>query len=172
MDISVIKPEHTNTTNGIHIGAKEAPVMIEFVNLRCPYCKKWFLDSENVLTQAVQDQKMARLIKLTNRQKESLQRGNVMHRYVDTTDAKQALHDMRVIFDTQDQWGNLSLEEVATFAEQTLGLNVHDHDDYAQAITDESEAANIKFVPTILFKEEIFDEGISLDDLTALIDAK
>lgn len=169
MDISVIKPEATNTTHGIKIGDNER-VMIEFVNLRCPYCKKWFQESEHYLNEAVKANQLSRLIKLTDRQKESLQRGNVMHQYVTTNDAKTALMEIAKIFDTQDQWGDLSLEEVATFAEEKLGLTRHNHEEYAKEITAESEAANIKFVPTILFADQIFDESITHEDLVSLVE--
>lgn len=170
MDISVIKPEATNTKTGIKIGDNEERIMIEFVNLRCPYCKKWFQDSKEYLAQAVAQDRLSRLIKLTDRQKESLQRGNVMHRYVTTDDAQTALVEIEKIFDTQDQWGNLSLEEVAAFAENTLGLTEHNHAEYAQEITQESEAAVIKFVPTILFDGHIFDESISKEELATFVE--
>jgi len=151
MDITVIKPEATNETTGIFFGQKEAPVVLkEFINLRCPYCRQWF--------------------KLTDRPKESLQRGNVMHRYVTTDDSEQAYADIQAIFESQDQWGDLSLEEVAQYAENTLGLTEHNHLDYAQEIVDETQAAVIKFVPTVILNEHIFDESISTEELTKLIE--
>ncbi len=171
MDITVIKPEATNETTGIFFGQKEAPVVLkEFINLRCPYCRQWFNHSKEVLDKAVAEGKVIRLLKLTDRPKESLQRGNVMHRYVTTDDSEQAYADIQAIFESQDQWGDLSLEEVAQYAENTLGLTEHNHLDYAQEIVDETQAAVIKFVPTVILNEHIFDESISTEELTKLIE--
>ena len=49
MDISVIDATKVNTETGLHIGESNAPVkMIEFINVRCPYCRKWFEESEEL----------------------------------------------------------------------------------------------------------------------------
>ena len=84
MDISIIKAKETNTTTGIKIGDENAKPIIEFMNLRCPYCRKWFEESLPILTEAVAAGKVQRVIKLFDKEKESLQRGNVMHRFVAT----------------------------------------------------------------------------------------
>ncbi|MGX7195272.1 thioredoxin domain-containing protein [Enterococcus olivae] len=163
MDISVIKAENTNKKVGIPIGEKAPKEILEFMNLRCPYCKKWFEESKDILLQAVAENKVQRLIKLVDKDKESLQRGNVMHRFVVTDDPEQALTEMTKIFETQDQWGNLSLEEVATFAKEKLHLSEHDHLDYASKLVEEAEQANIRFVPTVIIDNHIFDESIDED---------
>ena len=50
MDISVIKGKLVNDFNGIKIGSDTAPKrLIEFINLRCPYCKQWFEESYDTL---------------------------------------------------------------------------------------------------------------------------
>ena len=78
MDISVIDATKVNTETGLHIGESNAPVkMIEFINVRCPYCRKWFEESEELLAQFVKSGKVERIIKLFDKEKESLQRGNV-----------------------------------------------------------------------------------------------
>ena len=83
MDISVIDATKVNTETGLHIGESNAPVkMIEFINVRCPYCRKWFEESEELLAQSVKSGKVERIIKLFDKEKESLQRGNVMHHYI------------------------------------------------------------------------------------------
>ena len=91
MDISVIKASLVNDFNGIKIGSDTAPKrLIEFINLRCPYCKQWFEESYDTLDQAVVEGKIQRIIKLLDKDKISLQRGNVMHEYIDA-DPKKAL---------------------------------------------------------------------------------
>lgn len=170
MDITIIKPEETTTTEGILIGSPQATTIVkEFLNLRCPYCRQWFNQSKEVLAEALATESVARLIKLADRPKESLQRGNVMHRFVTTNDGAQALADIQAIFDTQDEWGNLSLEEVANYAQTTLHLTEHNHLEYAEKIVAETQAAVIQFVPTIIVNDHIFDESISNEDLHALL---
>lgn len=165
MDISVIKASETSEKLGIKIGNNSDKVLLEFLNLRCPYCKQWFETYHDLLNEAVATEKIQRVIKLVDRPKESLQRGNVMHQYVTTGDGKQALTDISRIFQTQDQWAHLSLEEVAAFAQNKLGLKQHNHLDYAEQIVAETERANIKFVPTIIIDEHIFDESIDEETL-------
>ena len=75
MDISVIDATKVNTETGLHIGERNAPVkMIEFINVRCPYCRKWFEESEELLAQFVKSGKVERIIKLFEKEKESLQK--------------------------------------------------------------------------------------------------
>ena len=160
MDISIIKAKETNTTTGIKIGDENAKPIIEFMNLRCPYCRKWFEESLPILTEAVAAGKVQRVIKLF---------GNVMHRFVATDNPAQTIADITKIYQTQDQWGHLTLEEVAEFAQKQLGLTEHNHSTYAGEIVEEARKANIQFVPTVIVGSHIFDESISADELTQLI---
>lgn len=164
MDISVIKAEQTNAKNGLVIGNGKH-IMKEFMNLRCPYCRQWFNESKELLANT----DVTRVIKLFDKEKPSLQRGNVMHRFVDTTTEATILASIQKIFDTQDEWGNLELGEVAAYAKEQLGLKENNHLDTAQAIVEEANAANIKFVPTLIVEDHIFDESISKEELAALL---
>lgn len=171
MDISVIRAEKTTTANGIMYGEDQAPKkMIEFINLACPYCRQWFNNSFDLLEEAVGTGKIQRVIKLFDKEKESLQRGNIMHHHVTATDGKKALAEIKKIFDTQDEWKHLSLSEVADYAKNQLGLAEQIDFDTSQAIMNEASEANIQFVPTIILGEAIFDESITHEKLTGLID--
>lgn len=169
MDISVIKANETNSDYGIHIGKDASKTILEFINVRCPYCKQWFENSKDILAEAVAENRVQRVIKLVDREKESLQRGNVMHRFITTDDAAQALADLTKAFETQEQWKDLSLEEVADFAKNTLGLTEHNHLDYAEKLVIETEQANIKFVPTVIVDGHIFDENIDSETLASYL---
>jgi len=169
MDTSIINASQTNATTGIQIGAADAKPIIEFINVRCPYCRQWFEESLSLLTEAVAAGKIRRVIKLFDKEKESLQRGNVMHRYISTNDPAATITQLTRIFQTQDEWGHLSLAEVAEYAENTLGLTLSNHPDHASAIVEEANQATIQFVPTVILDGHIFDESISADELTDLI---
>lgn len=169
MDISIIDASKTNTEFGIHYGAEDAPKkVIEFVNLACPYSRQWFEESYELLEQAVAQGKAQRVFKLFDKEKESLQRGNVMHRYVTKNDGAQAIKDIKKIYQTQPDWKGLSLAEVAEYAEKILGLKKQEQTE-AEEIIEEAAAANIRFVPTVIIGESIFDESISYEELHSLV---
>ncbi|EOH90027.1 thioredoxin domain-containing protein [Enterococcus pallens] len=165
MDISVIKPEFVNDLNGIKIGSNQAPKkIIEFMNLRCPFCKQWFEDSQELLTKAVIEGKVQRIIKLLDKDKESLQRGNIMHEYI-SDDSEKALQQIQQVYASQENWKELSLEQVANYAEKTLQLEQQPNQNLQQEIRNEADQANIKFVPTILVDDFIFNESVTQDEL-------
>ncbi len=167
MDITRIDPQQTTPRHGIKIGDPHARhTLLEFINLRCPYCRKWHQLSEEILKQAVADGRVYRVIKLYDKDKESLQRGNVMHRFVPKDDPTAALAAIDAIFATQKEWGDLSLEETAEFARTQLGLQEAADSATTAAIKAEAAAANIQFVPTVILDEHIFDESISPEALT------
>lgn len=160
MDISIIKAEMVNDFNGIKIGSANAPKkIIEFINLRCPYSKLWFEESESVLNQAVAEGKVQRIIKLLDKDKPSLQRGNIMHEYI-SNDSTKALPQIKQALATQETWKDFELEAVAVYAEKNLHLLQQPNQALQQEIRNEAAQANIQFVPTIILGEHIFDESI------------
>lgn len=173
MDISVIDATKTNTQKGILYGSSNAPKkMVEFINLACPYCRQWFEESYDLLEEAVQSGQLQRVIKLFDKEKESLLRGNVMHRYLTISDGQKAIKEIKQIFDTQDEWKHLSLQEVADFAVDKLKLTEQKDEQLSQAVINEAEQAHIRFVPTVILGKEIFDESISIEELKELIQTK
>lgn len=171
MDISKIKASEVGTEFGFKIGAKDAPVkVIEFINIRCPYCKKWHEESKAVLTKFVEEGKVQRIIKHFDKEKPSLQKGNVCHHHLDYQNPEKALKDIDFLFEHQHQWGDLTNEEVATYVEEKLGLKNQPNEAQINGIIAEAEAANIFFVPTVIVGDHIFDEHITTDELTNLIE--
>lgn len=173
MDISVIDARKVTTENGLIIGKDTAPVkIVEFMNVRCPYCKQWFEESFVLLNEYVKEGKAQRIIKLFDKEKESLQRGNVMHHYIDYDLPEKGLLNLKQMYDTQDQWGKLSLEEVAAFAESNLQLTEKKNPLIIDSVIAEAAAANIKFVPTVIFGEHIFDESVTKEELISYLEGK
>lgn len=171
MDISVIDGSKVTTKNGLMVGRNDAPVkIVEFMNVRCPYCRKWFEESAHLLNRYVEEGKVQRVIKLFDKEKETLQPGNVMHHHVDYKNPENGLADISKMYGTQDLWGNLSLEDVATFAESNLGLADQTNSAMIDAVINEANAANIKFVPTIVIGEHIFDESVTKEELIRYIE--
>lgn len=172
MDISKIKASEVGTTFGIKIGEDNAPVkVIEFINLRCPYCRKWHDLSKDVLAKYVADGKIQRIVKHFDKEKPSLQKGNVAHHHIDYSDPQKAVTTIDYLYDHQDDWGDLENSEVANYVEKTLGLADQPNEKEIKGIIAEAEAANIFFVPTVIIGEHIFDEHITTAELTELIEA-
>ncbi|GGC77076.1 DsbA family protein [Enterococcus wangshanyuanii] len=171
MDISIIDATKVTTENGLVIGKETAPVkMVEFMNVRCPYCKKWFEESFELLEGYVKEGKVQRIIKLFDKEKETLQPGNVMHHHIDYTMPEKGLLSLKQMYDTQDQWGHLSLADVAVFAQDNLQLAEKKNPEMIDAVIAEANAANIKFVPTIVIGEHIFDESVTKEELIRYIE--
>lgn len=170
MDITIIDQKEVNFTTGIKLGDQKAShQMAQFINLRCPYCKEWFENNQHLLQEAVTAGKLQQVIKLFDKEKESLQRGNVMHRYVTKQDPALALEQIREIFATQEEWQDLSLEEVAWYAETKLALKEDFDEAMTTAIIQEAKAANIQFVPTVILDQHIFDESITTELLKSYL---
>ena len=169
MDISIIKADKVNPQSGIFIGGPAEKQTFEFMNVGCPYSKKWFEQSTEILSAAVDEGRLQRVIKLFDKEKASLQPGNVMHRYISKEDGQQALLDLTKIYETQSTWRALPLEEVAQFAEETLKLTLQEDLTTTQNVIEEANEANIQFVPTVILGEHIFDENIPAETLAAYL---
>lgn len=163
-----IDTSKVTSTTGIKIGQKEAPnTLIEFVNLRCPYCRQWWDEKLDLITHEVSTGNLHYVIKLFNKESPGLALGNVMHQYVPTNE--QAVDVITKIYHTQNDWGNLfSPDEVELFAEETLGLVKQQNRDMLDSIVKEALDASIRFVPTLIVDETDFDQKISNQDFLAL----
>ncbi|WP_076647147.1 DsbA family protein [Latilactobacillus sakei] len=174
MDISVIKSDQVTTEGGIVIGHPEAPVtLVEFLNLACPYCRKWFLKSEEQLTKAVEAGQVRRIIKPYNKDKDDLLIGNLAHTYLPFDQPAVALNAIHFLYTHQKTWRpDLSDSEFDKYMQANLKLSPLDNTVQLAAIVDEAQAANIKFVPTIIAGEHIFDESITPEELDRILQAK
>lgn len=172
MDISSIKAGEVDTDYGFKIGNPDAPVkIIEFINLRCPYCKQWYDESKDVLTEYVVSGKVQRIIKHFDKEKPSLKSGNIVHHYLDYQDPDKVLGEIDYFFAHQKEWGNLDeYEDVAAYVEEKRGLKHQPNDKEISGIIKEAVAANVTLVPTVFVGEAIFDEHMTPNKLTELIE--
>ena len=107
-----------------------------------------------------------------DKEKETLQPGNVMHHHIDYDSPEKSLLDLKQMYDTQKLWGQLSLEDVAIFAQDNFQLTEQKNPAMADAVIAEANAANIKFVPTIIIGEHIFDESVTREELIRYIEGQ
>lgn len=169
MGMTEVNTSKINVETGIKIGSDDTRVkMVEFVNLRCPFCRQWFEEKNDLLQQFVIEGKIQRIIKLFDKEKPSLALGNIMQHHVPTDDS--ALAVIKAIYDTQDEWSSLDThEDVAHYATEKLQLTLQDYKKDADLIIQEAIDANVFFVPTIIIGEHVVDQKISNDELISLI---
>ncbi|MGY3766641.1 thioredoxin domain-containing protein [Vagococcus vulneris] len=172
MGMTEVDTTKVDNNLGIIYGSDSAPVtIIEYINLRCPYCKQWWDERSPLIDKYVAEGKVKQVIKLFDKEKESLQRGNVMHQYVpNNMTAKEAIAK---IYDTQDQWGDLSLDGVAEFAVNKLGLDRQpETESMTKKIAEECKENGVFFIPTMVINDHVFDQKISDEDLVSLLEKK
>ncbi|EIA20455.1 DsbA family protein [Listeria fleischmannii] len=171
MDISQIKANEVKPVEGIHIAeSNKAKVKVmTFVNLRCPYCRKWHTESREVLDRFIKDGKIELIIKPFDKEKESLLPGNVAHRYLNYDTPFETLEAIDKIYATQDEWGNLPLNDIGAYMEKELHLKEQDNQHATEAIIKEANVANVVFVPTVIVGDHIFDEHITPEELEVLL---
>jgi protein-disulfide isomerase len=174
MDISNINAKEVGIKYGFKIGEATAPVkVIEFINLRCPYCAKWFDDSKEVLDKYVQEGKVQRIIKHFDKESSGLITGNMVHHFLDYRTPEKALEEIRFLFTHQNEWGRLNnQEEIKNYVESERGLFYKPNVNEINGIILEATNANVTLVPSVFIGEEIFDEHITTEELTNLIETE
>lgn len=173
LDISNIKASEITTEGGIHFGDENAPVkIVEFINVRCPFCRQWWEEFAPVLDTYVEEGKVERIVKLFDKEKPSLKKGNVIHRYLDYNNTDKTKEDISYFLEHQDEWGNLEEPEVAEYAVSKRQLQVQENLPEANTVIEEAEKANVTLVPSVFIDENIFDEHISNEELRKIIETK
>jgi protein-disulfide isomerase len=174
MDISNIKANEVGIMFGFKIGEAAAPVkVIEFINLRCPYCAKWFDDSKGVLDKYVQSGKVQRVIKHFDKESPGLKTGNIVHHFLDYRTPEKALKEIEFLLTHQNEWGRLNhQDEIKSYLEKERGLIYQPNENEINGIIQEAANACVTLVPSVFIGEEIFDEHITAEELTALIEAE
>ena len=171
MDTSIIKGNQVKPQHGIHVGKEDAPVKVmDFINLSCPYCKKWFEESLETLQKFIDEGKVERIIKHFDKEKPGLRKGNVLHHYLDYSTPEKAVKDIAFFYEHQEDWGNLEEEQVAKYAEEERNLTPQDNQEEAKAIVEEAERANVTLVPSVFIGEHIFDESVTQEELVQYIE--
>ncbi|GAB2500339.1 DsbA family protein [Alkalibacterium psychrotolerans] len=173
MDKSAIKTDAVTTKGGLHLGDTDAPVkVVEFLNVRCPFSKEWWEKGSPVLDKYVQDNKVERIIKLYDKDKPGLRKGNILHAHINYQNIEQAENDLDYYMTHLNEWGDLPEDEVAAFAQAKRGAEQQDNTSQSEAIRDEVKAANVTLVPTVVIEDYVFDEHITEEELESIIESK
>ncbi|EXJ22672.1 Protein-disulfide isomerase [Alkalibacterium sp. AK22] len=173
MNTEQINSEAVNQTVGFHLGQADAPVKtVEFINLRCPYCKEWWDKSGQVLDPYVSNGQVQRIVKLFDKDKPGLRKGNILHTYLDYEDRKRAAEDLNYYMHHFNDWAALPDQDLSVFAETQRQARKQDNRSQSEAIVQEAAEANVRLVPTIFIGEHVFDEHISVEELRDIVENK
>ncbi|MCC5890302.1 MAG: DsbA family protein [Alkalibacterium sp.] len=173
MNMTGINTDAITTEGGLHLGNKDAPVkVVEFLNLRCPFSREWWENGGPVLDKYVEDDKVERIIKLYDKEKTGLSKGNVLHAHLNYDNVDQARKDMDYYTAHLDDWGDLPEEEVAAYAKEKREAERQENSREAEAIVAEAKEANVATVPTVVIEDYIFDQHITEEELKSIIETK
>ncbi len=142
------------------------------MNLRCPFCRQWWEQSASLLDKYVAEGKVERIVKLFDKEKPSLKRGNVIHHHLDYSNPEKTKEDISYFLAHQDEWGNLEEEDIVAYAADKRQLSKQSNEEVAKEVIEEAERANVKLVPSVFIDDNIFDEHISNEALKELIEDK
>ncbi|MDF0480317.1 DsbA family protein [Vagococcus sp. PNs007] len=172
MDTSKMNATFLSHNTGILVGQDTAPIkLIELINVRCPFCKKWHEDNNKLLMTLVLEGKLQRCIKLYDKDKPGLDKGNIMHRFISKTDGQLAVEQLTTIYNTQNTWGNFeAFNDISNYAKNDLKLEEDYRKNFSSIIQQEATKANIPFVPTMVINNHIFDQSISHETLLNLLE--
>lgn len=164
-----VKVNHVTHKTGIKLGNPKAKkVLVEFINVRCPFCRQWWDEKSAFLNELSESGDLLHIIKPFNKEKPGLDMGNIMHQYIPNDDS--AIQVIDAIYETQDIWGDLdSFEMVEDYAENTLNLTRQNNDNMLADIVEEANKANVVFVPTVIVGDAYFDQKISMVELKDML---
>ncbi|AQP53346.1 hypothetical protein CBF34_04825 [Vagococcus penaei] len=171
MSMTEVDTKKIDNSLGLVFGDENAPItIVEYINLRCPFCKQWWDERSQLIDQYVANGKVKQVIKLFDKDKESLQSGNVMHHHVPNDNTAKAA--ITKIYATQSEWGSLdSLDEVANYAVDKLGFTHNPAtEELSKKIALEAKENGVFFIPTMIVGDQVFDQKISEAELTALLE--
>lgn len=173
MDTSNMHADKVTTEGGWHFGDSNAPIkVVEFINLRCPYCKKWWEKAAKILDPYVENGQVERIVKHFDKEKPSLRRGNVLHHHLSYDEEEGLREKLDHIVSHLDEWGDLEEDEVASWGKEQLGLTPQMNAEESSKIIEEAKEANVFFVPSVFIEDYIFDENIADEELKEIIDIK
>lgn len=159
MDLTNIHPDVLNTDFGLKLGSDDAPVkLVEFINYRCPFARKYFQQNMALLDDFVKTGKLQRIIKTFDRPKAGLRKGNELHQYINYADPVASYEMIKEFFSRQEEFGAVEDGQVGAWAEREMALKKQGNAEIAQKIREEGEALGISSVPAAFLDGHIFDE--------------
>lgn len=157
--------------DALKLGSDDAPVkVIEYVNLRCPFSKKYEENVAPVLDEYIKDGKVQRILKHFDKEKYPLEVGSVLNQYLDYDTPEETYVLVQKIFANQDDWGNERLSHIPHVAKE-YGLTLQENNkEQAERVFKEVQAVNVELIPTIFVGEKEWIGTVDVDEFIATIE--
>lgn len=151
--------------DALKLGSDDASVkVIEYVNLRCPFSKKYEENIVPSLDQYIKDGKVQRVLKHFDKEKYPLEVGNVLNQYLDYSQPEETYKMVQKIFAEQDSWGEQRLSHIPHVAKE-YGLTLQKNNkDQAERVFKEVQAVNVELIPTIFVGEKEWVGTVELNE--------
>lgn len=154
MSFNIKKITHGDS---LKVGSDDAPLkIVEYINLRCPYSKKYEETVAPSLNEFIETGQVQRIIKHFDKEKYGLEAGNILNQYINYDTFKESYALMKQIFEQQDAWRDKPLSQIPHVASD-FGLSLQpSNKERSQRILTEVEAVNVGLIPTVFVGEEVF----------------
>ena len=157
--------------DALKLGSDDAPVkVVEYVNLRCPFSKKYEENVAPALDGYIRDRKVQRILKHFDKEKYPLEVGSVLNQYLDYDTPEETYELVQNIFADQDDWGNERLSHIPHVAKE-YGLTLQENNkEQAERVFKEVQAVNVELIPTIFVGEKEWIGTVDVDEFIATIE--
>ncbi len=157
--------------DSLNIGSDDAPLkVVEYINLRCPDSKHYEENIAPFFDEYIQKGMVQRIVKHFDKEKYPLEAGNVLNQYLDYDQPQETYALVKKLFKKQDAWGKKRLAEIPHVAKE-YGLTLQKKKrEQAARISQEVQAANINYIPTVFVGKEAFVETIEGEELQKVVE--
>lgn len=168
MTFNISKITHKDS---LKIGSNDAPLkIVEYVNLRCPYSKKFEEEVAPSLNEYIKNGKVQRILKHFDKSKYPLEVGNILNQYVDYKTPEATYELVKKLFAEQDIWGKSRLAEIPHIAEEYGLVLQPDNQKQSARISEEVEAINVTTIPTIFVGNDAFVGTVGIEELLVAVE--
>lgn len=146
--------------DAIKLGKDTARVkIVEYYNLACPDALNYQEQFAFFLDPLVQTGQVQRILKHYNKTSPRLQKGNIVHDYINYVEQENAYSMVDQYMRSQNDWAQLDLDKIEAYLVQQ-GLVKQDNNELAARVFEEAQAVGVGAVPTIFVGDQAFVETV------------
>ncbi|MEY8371834.1 thioredoxin domain-containing protein [Aerococcaceae bacterium 50-4] len=146
--------------DAIKLGEDTAKVkVVEYYNLACPDALDYQEHFAFFLDPLVKTGQVQRILKHYNKTSPRLQKGNLVHDYIDYSNQKAAYALVDQYMRLQNDWAQFNSDELAAYL-TNQGLIQEDNSELAAQVFEEAQAVGVGAVPTIFIEGQAFVETV------------
>ena len=146
--------------DAIKLGKDTAKVkVVEYYNLACPDALNYQEQFAFFLDPLIRTGQVQRILKHYDKTSPRLQKGNLVHDYIDYDNQEAAYTMADQYLRSQNDWARLDLDKVEAYLAQQ-GRVQQDNSELAARVFEEAQAVGVGAVPTIFIEDQAFVETV------------